>query len=73
MGGRDELTFRVPRAPAKEGPYRVEASLHYQVLGARYAAEILAHETEEMRSFRKLYNSADARPELLAETSVTLP
>jgi hypothetical protein len=51
------------------GPFRVEASLLYQTLGARYAAEVLAYDTPEVRRFRRYYEAADPGPETVVEAT----
>ena len=67
-----DVTKYVIRDLNGDGPYRVEASLHYQVLGSRYADELLVHDVPEMKEFAELYATADARPELLARTQITV-
>ena len=42
-------------------------------LGARWAAELLRYETPEVQRFAELYEQADARPEVLAEASLSIP
>ena len=64
VSGTDRVKYRVD-VPVDSGPFRVEADLWYQVLGARYAAELFRHDVPEMRQFKRLYESADPRPELL--------
>ena len=71
-GGGDLVRFELD-APAAAGPYRVEASVHYQPLGARAAAELLRHETPEVAAFRHYYAQTDARPSLVDETSAREP
>ena len=64
--GEDEVTYVVD-APLTHQPYRIEATLHYQTLGARYAEELFRHDVPEMKHFQSLYGSADAKPELLGQ------
>jgi hypothetical protein len=65
--GSDTVLYLVD-APAEQAPYRIEVSLHYQVLGARHAAELFTHKVREMKKFRRLYEAADPRPQLLDST-----
>ncbi len=60
-----DVTQYVIDGIAGSGPFKIEASLYYQVLGARYASELLACDVPEMAEFAKLYTAADPRPELL--------
>lgn len=68
--GSDFVLYIVD-APAERGPYRIEASLLYQVLGSRYAAELFTHKVPEMKKFRKLHDAADPRPKTLDRTAET--
>lgn len=69
LDGGDAILYRVP-VNGRPGPFAVEATLLYQTLGARYAAEILAHDTPEVRSFRTLYQGADRQPVPLAKVEL---
>lgn len=69
--GSDTVLYAF-QAPPGRGPYRVEASLHYQVLGSRYAAELFTHKVPEMKKFRKLHDAADPRPKLLDRSTQTV-
>jgi len=60
-GGGDVVAFEVP-APEAAGPYDVEATLLYQTLGARWAAELFTHATPEVASFRRSYEAVDRAP-----------
>ncbi|QDU65209.1 multiheme c-type cytochrome [Engelhardtia mirabilis] len=55
-----ELDLVVP------GRLTIEASLLYQTLNARWAAELFRYETPEVELFRSLYDQADLTPEVLA-------
>lgn len=70
--GSDAVLYEVALGGA-QGPFTVEATVLYQPLGARYAAEILRHDTPEVRELRGYYQRADKRPELVAETTVRVP
>jgi hypothetical protein len=61
LGGSDQLQLAIP-VPANAAEVEVEASLIYQVLGARYAAELLAWDTPEVKAFQGYYERADRRP-----------
>jgi hypothetical protein len=69
--GSDTVLYVVD-ALAKRGPYRIEASLHYQVLGSRYAAELFTHKVPEMKKVRKLYEAASPHPKSLDRTAQTI-
>jgi hypothetical protein len=71
IAGADAVLYAV-KLPRERGPYQVEASLHYQVLGSRYVAELLTNKVREMREFRKLHDAADPRPELLDRTTQSI-
>jgi hypothetical protein len=70
-GGRDEFICAIPIG-SSEGPWTVEATLLYQVLGARFARELFRFDTAEMRAFSAYYASADRTPETVAEARLTL-
>jgi hypothetical protein len=70
VGGSDQVLYRVA-APAARGPYRVEATLLYQALSARFAAELFAYDTPEVEAFRVYYERADRRPDLVASASAS--
>jgi hypothetical protein len=71
LAGKD-VTKYIIRGLSGRAPFQVEASLCYQVLGSRYAAELLACDVPEMKEFAKLYAGADPRPELLGRTEATV-
>jgi hypothetical protein len=62
--GSDNVVYLLDIPPAA-GPMRVEATLYFQALGARYAAELFTHDGPEMQAFHRRYEQADARPEVL--------
>jgi hypothetical protein len=72
IAGSDNVTYIVD-APLNRGPHRIEADLLYQVLGSRYADELLTCDVPEMERFRKLYQAADPRPELIDRKIHTVP
>lgn len=63
IAGSDQLEYRLPFAAGKE--YRVEASLLFQTLSPRHAAELFTNDTPEVQQFRKMYHAADRKPELI--------
>ncbi len=71
VAGSDVVRYVVDIVPGR-GPYKIEAALFYQVLGSRYAAELLSHDVPEMRAFAELYAAADPRPELLSRAEQTI-
>ncbi|RMG18975.1 MAG: hypothetical protein D6731_00460 [Planctomycetota bacterium] len=70
--GEDSVDYFVD-LPARAGPLTVEATLFYQVLGARYADELFAWDTPEVRFFRSAYEAADRRPVPAASAEVRVP
>ncbi|MEZ6187317.1 MAG: multiheme c-type cytochrome [Planctomycetota bacterium] len=66
VGGSDTVQYRV-RAPRAAGPYTVEATLLYQPLSARFAAELFAYRTPEVEAFAAYYAAADRTPERVAQ------
>lgn len=62
--GGDTVTYEVV-APAARGPFQVEATLFYQVLGARFADELFRWATPEVEAFRAYYEAADRTPEVV--------
>ncbi len=71
VAGRDVTHYVIDGLDGR-GPFSIKASLFYQVLGSRYATELLAHDIPEMREFAKLFAAADPRPELLADAETTV-
>ena len=50
-------------------PLEVEASLHFQTLGARYAEEIFRFETPEVERFERMFRKVGNKTELVARTT----
>ena len=71
-GGSDGLLLELP-VPDAAGPLRVELSLLYQTLGARWAAELLAYDTPQVREFAAYWALADRTPVTLARLELTVP
>jgi hypothetical protein len=66
--GSDVVRYVVDDIPPTAGKLKLQATLYYQVLGARFAAELLENDVPEVRVFDRLYRAADPRPEILART-----
>jgi len=62
--GTDTVRYAI-NVQSSRGSYKIDATLYYQVLGSRYAAELFTHDVPEMQHFRKLHDKADTRPEVL--------
>jgi hypothetical protein len=71
VGGADVANYQWSLPLDAALPIRIDASLHYQVLGARYAAELLTFDTPEVNAFRALYEAADVTP-ITVGVAVTL-
>lgn len=72
VGGSDHVRFDVDVSKSA-GPYAVTATLLYQPLSARYAAELFTANTPEVRSFRSMYERADRTPERVVTASIAVP
>lgn len=70
QGGVDVIWYEV--AHDRPGPVAIQASLHYQSIGVRHVAEVFTVETPEVKSFRRMYEAADRRPETIDQASKTL-
>jgi hypothetical protein len=71
-GGSDTVVFRVEAGDAPR-PLTFRASLHFQALSPRYAAEIFRWRTPETEAFRAFYEAADRVPELVDEAVRQIP
>ncbi len=74
-GGGDTTRYRV-QAPAAAGPYSIEAELLYQVISARFAAELFAVESpanSPIRAFQDMYEASDRAPALIASDTRQAP
>ncbi|MEQ8767039.1 MAG: multiheme c-type cytochrome [Planctomycetota bacterium] len=68
--GRDTVRIVVPSSAE---PKRIEATLYYQVLSPRFAAELFAIDAPEVRTFERMLNVLEAWPtEKVAEASRAL-
>jgi hypothetical protein len=70
-GGGDRVSLAID-VGGRTGPFTIDVSLLYQTLGARYAAELLAIDTAEVRALRAMLERANRRPEPLATATATL-
>ena len=70
--GTDLVTYAIDTGGA-DGPFTIEAELVYQTLSPRFAAELFAFDTPEVRAFRHYYEQADRRPEVVDTASATVP
>lgn len=71
MAGADQVTVLVPAPPAGQ-THQVQVELLYQVISPRWAAELFLHDTAEVAAFRRYWEQADVRPELLAAVQAEL-
>jgi hypothetical protein len=63
------VRYEVPIA-AQAGSVR--ATLLYQPIAPRYAAELFQFDTPEVDRFQEMYLQSDRRPEVVATTQVSL-
>jgi hypothetical protein len=70
--GGDQVLYRV-NAPLSAGPYQVEASVFYQSLSARFAAELFEYRTPEVDAFKTYYEAADRTPDMVDQANATAP
>lgn len=68
-----DVTRYVVHAPAAAGPYTISVELLYQTLAPRFAAELFAVDTPEVRAFEALYQSAEHTPERVAKAELVAP
>jgi hypothetical protein len=66
--GGDAVIYPVIVPETARGEYRIEVRLLYQVLSPRFAAELFETDAPEVAAFRRMYEAADPRPEVLAAT-----
>ena len=59
QAGRDTTHYALPLG---SGRYAVEVRLLFQSLSSRYVAELLEHDTPEVKAFAGLYSKADRSP-----------
>jgi len=68
-----DTTRYVVAAPAAGGPYKISVELLYQPLAPRFAAELFAVDTPEVRAFEALYETADHTAEPVAGAQLVAP
>jgi|JI10StandDraft_1071094.scaffolds.fasta_scaffold13143_3 hypothetical protein len=68
-----DTTRYVVAAPAAGGPYKVSVELLYQPLAPRFAAELFAADTPEVRAFEALYETATHTAEHVAAAQIVAP
>lgn len=66
-GGSDTVDYQLDLPP---GDYTAIATLQFQVIAPRHAAELFTHSTREVKQFQQFYESADRRPETLQKTKL---
>jgi len=66
VDGADTVIYEF-RAPAGNGPYRIQAAFLYQTLSPRFAAELFKFETAEVETFERYYSASGSPPETMAE------
>jgi hypothetical protein len=64
--GEDRVEYGVTLPDGASAPTRIEATLLYQTVGARYGAELFRHETPEVRALRAVMPGPGSPPEVLA-------
>ena len=68
MGGSDRISYKVDLDGA-DGPFTVSAKLLYQSIGHRFAHAVMQHDGEEVRQFRRFYESAEMAPVVIANAT----
>jgi hypothetical protein len=66
VDGADTVIYDF-RAPADDGPYRIQAAFLYQTLSSRFAAELFLFETAEVETLERYYTASGSPPETMAE------
>ncbi len=67
--GSDQVVYSV--ALDGKGPWTIEVTLNYQSLSARHLAELVSHDTPEIRHFTQLLTPEMRRPEVVAQAALT--
>ncbi|MBK7829836.1 multiheme c-type cytochrome [Nannocystis sp.] len=68
-----DTTRYIVAAPVVGGPYTISVELLYQPLAPRFAAELFAVETPEVRAFEALYEGAEHTAEHVAAAELVAP
>jgi hypothetical protein len=71
VAGSDDVAFAL--SSLNEAPVRIEVRLLYQTLSPRYQDELLARDTAEAVALRGMLDATRLAPELVAETTVSVP
>lgn len=67
--GEDTVDYKIELPAAVAGPLKVEATLLYQTLGARYAAELFQFKTTEIRALRQYLKRSKHPPQVICPVS----
>jgi hypothetical protein len=67
--GSDRLYFHIP-LQKYYGNLSVTAKVHYQTLSNKWLAEMFAHSSTEIETFKTMYENADKTPTVVAEKSI---
>ena len=68
-----DTTRYIVLAPAADGPYKISVELLYQPLAPRFAAELFAIDTPEVRAFEAIYQGAEHTAEHVAAADMVTP
>lgn len=68
-----DTTRYIVAAPVVGGPYTISVELLYQPLAPRFAAELFAVDTPEVRAFEALYETAEHSAEPVAAAELVAP
>ena len=69
QSGSDRVVYSVPLTGT--GPWTLEATLHYQSISARHLAELITHDTPEIRAFAQSLTAELRRPETVSQATLT--
>jgi hypothetical protein len=65
----DVVDYAIDLPAGAARPLRIEATLHYQTLGARYAAELFRFATPEIRALREYLRRSEHPPEVISRAT----
>ena len=72
VGGSDRVRYSIPTSGAP-GPFTVDAKLHFQPIGFRWARNLAAYDATETRRFVSYYDAmADGASQVLAQAQIRL-
>jgi hypothetical protein len=69
--GGDTVLYQIT-VPDDVRAYVIDAELLYQPISARFAAELFTVDAPEVAAFRRMYEAADPRPEVVARARMTV-